>query len=89
MINKKTMENAIFRTIKKSSCQISPDIHTAFEKAITREQAEKAKKAFETTLQSLDLSRKMDNPLCPDTGWPLFFCKVGNEAKIEGGHHGF
>ena len=22
---------------------------------------------------------------CPDTGWPLFFCKVGNDVRIEGG----
>ncbi|MEM5767877.1 MAG: fumarate hydratase, partial [Bacillota bacterium] len=24
-------------------------------------------------------------PACPDTGWPLFFFKIGNEAVIEGG----
>jgi tartrate/fumarate subfamily iron-sulfur-dependent hydro-lyase alpha chain len=85
MITKNTMEDAIFRMVKKSSCQISPDIRSAFEYAIEREDSERARRAFEMTLQSLDLSQKVDNLLCPDTGWPLFFCKVGNEAKIEGG----
>ncbi len=85
MITKKTLENAIFNTIKKSSCQISPDIHSAFERAIGSEQTEKAKRGFETTLESLDQSAKFHNPLCPDTGWPLFFFKTGNDTKIEGG----
>ena len=85
MITKKVMEEAIFRTIKKSSCQISPDVHNAFERAIKTERADRPKRAFESTLESLDQSAKLPNLLCPDTGWPLFFCKTGNDAKIEGG----
>lgn len=89
MITKKTMEAAVYRTITKSSCEISPDIHAAFKKAMDLEEAERPKKAFQATLQSMDQSKEIRNLLCPDTGWPLFFCKVGNEAKIEGGMIGF
>jgi fumarate hydratase subunit alpha len=85
MITTKVLENAIFNAIKKSSCQISLDIHSAFERAIESEKTEKAKRAFETTLESLDQSAKLRNPLCPDTGWPLFFCKIGSDVKVEGG----
>ena len=85
MITKKVMEEAIFRTIKKSSCEISPDVRASFERAIKDEQAERSKRAFKATLESLDQSAKLHNLLCPDTGWPLFFCKTGNDAKIEGG----
>ena len=85
MIPQKILEDVIFRTIKKSSCRISPDIHDAFEKAIRKEKSPISKKAFEGTLQSLDWSIERGCLACPDTGWPLFFCKVGNEAKIEGG----
>lgn len=49
MITKKVMEEAIFRTIKKSSCEISPDVHASFERAIKDEQAERSKRAFKST----------------------------------------
>jgi L(+)-tartrate dehydratase alpha subunit len=89
MIIREVMQEAIFRTIKKSSCHISPDVHTAFEKAIQREQAPISRRAFEDTLKSLDLSIERECLACPDTGWPLFFCKMGNEAQLEGGILGF
>jgi len=85
MITRDVMEKVIFETIKKSSCRISPDVHSAFEKAIRTEESPLSRKALEGTLSSLDVSRERECLACPDTGWPLFFCKVGNEAKVEGG----
>ena len=76
MISKEVLEETIFNTIKQSSCCISPDVHGAFEKAIATEKAEISKKAFEGTLQSLDLCAGRESLACPDTGWPLFFIKV-------------
>ena len=37
MITREVMREAIFKTIKKGSCHISPDIHRACEKAIADE----------------------------------------------------
>jgi len=85
MIRSRVLEDVIFNTIKRGSCQLSPDIHCAFENAIKRESSERSKKAFETTLESLDKSAEVQNLLCPDTGWPLFFFKIGNKAQPEGG----
>jgi L(+)-tartrate dehydratase alpha subunit len=85
MVTKDVMQEAIFQTIKRGACQISPDVEAAFRTAAERETTERAKQAFVTTLTSLEESAVIHNPLCPDTGWPLFFCKVGNEAQIEGG----
>jgi len=85
MIKREALEDAIFRTIKKSSCHISPDVYSAFERAIKAEKYAVSKRAFEDTLESLTLSIKRENPACGDTGWPLFFCKIGNDAEVEGG----
>ena len=85
MIAQKILEDEIFKTIKKSSCRISPDIHSAFEGAVKAEKSTASKRAFEATLESLDRSIQYENLACPDTGWPLFFCKIGNDAKVEGG----
>ncbi len=88
MISKEVLEDVIFNTIKRSSCCISPDVHSAFEQAIRVEDAEISRRAFEETLLSLDLCGGRESLACPDTGWPLFFIKVGEEAKIEGGING-
>jgi len=85
MITRKAMERAIFKTIKKSSCNISPDVRSAFERAIQVEKSEVSKRAFSGTLESLDQSTEKGNCACPDTGWPLFFIKIGKDAIIEGG----
>jgi len=85
MIKKKTLEEAIFKTIKRSSTCVASDVLNAFEKAIKEEKSNISKRAFESTLKSLKLSIERQNLACPDTGWPLFFYKIGNEAKIEGG----
>jgi len=85
MITKTVLADTIFQTIKQGSCYISPDVHYAFEEAVRSESAEVPARALTDTLASLDRSRERISPACPDTGWPLFFCKVGNEAVIEGG----
>ncbi len=85
MITEKILQEAIFKTIKKGSCHISPDVRRAFEKAIEKESFAVSKKALEGTLKSLDLSIERECLACPDTGWPLFFCKVGNDVRIESG----
>lgn len=88
MITKEVLEDTIFKTIKTSSCCISPDVHGAFEQAIGVEDATISKQAFEQTLQSLDLCGGRESLACPDTGWPLFFIKIGEDASIEGGING-
>ncbi|MCK4795305.1 MAG: fumarate hydratase, partial [Desulfobacteraceae bacterium] len=85
MVTQKVLEDAVFKTIKKSSCHISPDVYSAFEGAIKAEKSVISKRAFEATLESLDRSMKYENLACPDTGWPFFFYKIGNDAKIEEG----
>jgi tartrate/fumarate subfamily iron-sulfur-dependent hydro-lyase alpha chain len=85
MITKKQISEVVYNTIKSASCHISEDIAEAFCCAIEKETKENAKEGLEKTLKSMQLSKERGNLLCPDTGWPLFYFKVGNEADIEGG----
>jgi L(+)-tartrate dehydratase alpha subunit len=85
MITQELLSEAIFDTIKKSACRIPPDVRDAFEGAIRTERKPISKTALENTLRSLECSIENENPACADTGWPLFFCKIGNEAVIPGG----
>lgn len=85
MIRTQTYEQALFETIKRGATEISPDVRAAFERAIERETSEDARNGLVATLESMDMSAVRKNPLCVDTGWPIFYFKVGNDCKLEGG----
>ena len=85
MIKVETYEQALFEIVKKGATEISEDVKVAFEEAIARETSESAKKGLRATLESMEMSAKRENPLCVDTGWPIFYFKVGNQCQLEGG----
>jgi tartrate/fumarate subfamily iron-sulfur-dependent hydro-lyase alpha chain len=85
MISKDLYKSVIFETIHRGSTKISADVKRAFEKAIAGETSASAKEGLKQTLNSIELSAERDNPACPDTGWPIFYFKVGNECILEGG----
>ncbi len=85
MIKIETYEQALFETIKRGATEISPDVKDAFIKAIEREENPDAQKGLKATLESMEMSKVRENPLCVDTGWPIFYFKVGNKCELEGG----
>lgn len=85
MIKTEIYEKALFETIRKGATVISDDVKEAFCKAIERESNPSAKRSLEATLQSMEMSKERDNLLCVDTGWPIFYFKVGNNCVLEGG----
>ena len=85
MIRIETYERALFEIVKKGATEISEDVRLAFEAAIARETSDTAKKGLKATLQSMEMSAKRENPLCVDTGWPIFYFKIGNQCQLEGG----
>ena len=85
MIKIETYEQVLFETVKRGATEISPDVKEAFEAAILRESNPDAKKGLMATLKSMEVSHERENPLCVDTGWPIFYFKVGNTCVLEGG----
>ena len=83
MIKIDIQEQALLETIKRGATEISADVRGAFEDAIKRETNMDAKNGLEATLKSTDMSAIRQNPICVDTGWPLFYFKVGNKCEIE------
>ena len=85
MILREQYEQVIFETIKRGATQISPDVLQALQDAEAREESDAARIGLRRTCDSLLQSRVRENPCCPDTGWPVFYFKIGNECQIEGG----
>ena len=85
MIRTELYERVLFETVKRGATEISPDVKDAFEAAIARESNPDAQKGLMATLNSMEMSKVRENPLCVDTGWPIFYFKVGNLCQLEGG----
>lgn len=85
MIREALFEQVIFEAIHKGTTTISPDVCKGFEDAITRETSPSARQGLERTYTSICEARVRDIPACPDTGWPIFYFKIGNECELEGG----
>ena len=85
MIKTDIYEQVLFETVKRGATEISADVKEAFEAAIARESNPDAQKGLIATLNSMEMSAKRENPLCVDTGWPIFYFKVGNQCVLEGG----
>ena len=84
MLTKERLKEAFDLAVFRGATYLSEDVYDALQKAIDREDGP-AREGLRRTLQSLEISREKGLPACPDTGWPLFFIKLGNEAQIEGG----
>lgn len=84
MIYKEALREGIFAAVKRGATELPPDVARAFEQAIAKEDGP-AKVGLQNTLKSTEISREKHLPACPDTGWPVFYCKIGNEAVLEGG----
>lgn len=85
MIKRELYEETLFRTIVRGATVLSPDVRAAFERAIAGESYPEAREGLKKTYESVRLSADLGRPACPDTGWPIFYFKVGNECELEGG----
>ena len=85
MILREQYEQVIFETIRRGATEISPDVLAALEAAEAKETSQAARMGLRRTCDSLLQSRVRQNPCCPDTGWPVFYFKIGNECVLEGG----
>lgn len=85
MLTQQIMQQAIYSAIVKGSSYISDDVLAALQTAYDNETNNSTKLGLKSSIDSLLMSRENGAPACPDTGWPLFFFKIGNEAQIEGG----
>jgi len=85
MIKKTIIEEAAFQTIRRGATVIQDDVRNAFREAIEKETNEASKIGLTNTLKSIEMAEKADKPACPDTGWPIFYVKIGNEVELEGG----
>ena len=78
-------EDVLYKTIVRGATTISKDVREAFERSINAEASPSSQEGLRRTFESIKISGRLLKPACPDTGWPIFYFKVGNECELEGG----
>ncbi len=77
----KSVKNMIMHT----ATNLPQDALNALKKAYEEEKSPVAKKVIEQLLENAKIAKEEKKPLCQDTGLAVFFVKVGEDLKIEGG----
>ncbi|OHB58377.1 MAG: hypothetical protein A2Y12_01065 [Planctomycetes bacterium GWF2_42_9] len=85
MITKNTLKTAMYNAMVKASTLMPPDVKMHLEKAYSEETDSLSRKHMEVTLENARLAAEGKGLVCADTGFPLFFIRVGNAAQLEGG----
>lgn len=76
---------AVKNLISYSGSNLPQDSVDAIKKAMEEEKSPVAKEVLRQILENADIASSESRPLCQDTGLAVFFVKVGEELKIEGG----
>ena len=76
---------AIRDMIVYSTTHLSEDMHKALQKAYEEEKSEVSRAVLAQLLENAEIAARDAKPLCQDTGLAIYFVKVGEDVKVEGG----
>ena len=77
--------NAIKNMIKVTATNLPEDTLKALEEAYEKEKSPVAKEVIAQLLENAKIAKDEERPLCQDTGLAVFFVRVGENVKINGG----
>ncbi len=73
----KDLTEDILELIRQTSTDLPPDIEKRLREARDKEEpGSAARKAMDTILANVEMTRRDSTPICQDTGTPLFFVKI-------------
>ena len=77
--------NSIKDMIIYSTTHLAPDMLEALKKAYKEEKSEVSRAVLKQLLENAEIAAENYKPLCQDTGLAIYFVKVGEDVKVEGG----
>ncbi len=77
--------DAIKKMIIHTAYVLPDDALNALKKAYEEEKSPVSREVLKQLLENANIAKTEDRPLCQDTGLAVFFVKVGEDLKINGG----
>lgn len=85
-VTQENLLDLLYKTMAKASTVIPSDVKEALENCLrTEEPGSLSYMHLETSLANLKLSEEKDLLACPDTGYPLYYIRMGDNVEMEGG----
>ena len=84
-VSQQILHDMLYGAITRAVTVLPQDIKEAIRRALSEETDELAKLHLEIILKNAALSEQGKCLLCSDTGIPLFYVKIGENVRIEGG----
>ena len=83
-ITERVVSEAAYRLLWQAAVQIPADVKKALQRSFARETSPAARAQLETVRANIEVARRLNIPVCQDTGVPLFFLTVGSGATVKG-----
>jgi L(+)-tartrate dehydratase alpha subunit len=85
MFTEKKIESAMYEAMRLAATRMPQDVKDALKKAMSEETEPLAIAHLKSCLKNAEFAEAGKGLVCGDTGFPLFFVKIGSDAKIAGG----
>jgi len=83
IVNTSEIENAVYRMALKAGVNITPEGMNALKKAAEGEEGA-AKFALDTSIKNAETAKKLQMPVCQDTGMSVVIIEIGQDVFLEG-----
>ncbi|MHA1754629.1 MAG: fumarate hydratase, partial [Candidatus Odinarchaeia archaeon] len=83
MLTDLNLVNMIKKMIKKAVVELPEDVEQALKNAYVKEKNDTAKTILSAILKNLQLAKKLQRPICQDTGVPIFYVLIGKNFPYK------
>ena len=83
MISETDFRRTIVEMLRSAETTLPSDVVKALKRCKRRERNRIAIVQFDCMLKNLELARKLEVPICQDTGIPTFFVELGSDLKLK------
>jgi tartrate/fumarate subfamily iron-sulfur-dependent hydro-lyase alpha chain len=87
VISAKNLEHALYDAMRTAALHMPCDVKLALEGIAADESDNLAREHVEVSLENSRLSELDKGLVCGDTGYPLYFVRIGSACRIESGLH--
>lgn len=84
-ISRQSLHDVMYKVIVQAGIILPRDVRTALNEVLAEEHEEEAQLHLSATLENLSVAEKNGRLACADTGYPLYYVKIGDKVQFEGG----
>lgn len=85
VISRATLYEMILSVTLRAASIVPEDVKQAMQDALDRETNEIARLHMTTFLENVELARQRGTFACSDTGWPIYYIRIGDNVQLQGG----